>query len=228
MPRREASAPPENAEIGLFTSLPILWRESGGLADLLEPGGEPHWALAVLERYGRLRPLDTLAPSGGRLPLDGHAVLVLAQPRPLSPRENVALDRWVREGGRVLLFADPMLTGPSAYPLGDPRRPQDVVLISPILKRWGLELRFDETQRAGEHMAHARGESLPVNLPGSFALTPGARRCVLEAEGLLARCRIGAGRVVALADAALLEEAPPSRRAARARAFERMLALAGR
>ena len=51
----------------------------------------------------------------------------------------------MRGGGRVLLFADPMLTRHSAFALGDRRRPQDVVLLSPILARWRLELQFDES-----------------------------------------------------------------------------------
>lgn len=41
-------------------------------------------------------------------------------------------------------------------------------------------------------------------LPGRSALIEGSR-CTTQAQGLLAECRIGKGRVVALADAALLE-----------------------
>ena len=73
---------------------------------------------------------------------------MMIQPRPLSPQENVALDNWVAAGGRLLLFADPALTEDSAFAIGDRRRPQDVVLLSPILARWGLELELTRTSRS--------------------------------------------------------------------------------
>jgi len=217
--------------LGLFTSLPILWRESEGIADLLGPGASPHPALAVLARHGRVSALDTLADGAAALPLAGDGLLVMAQPRPLSPQENVALDSWVRAGGRVLLFADPMLTAHSSFAIGDRRRPQDVALLSPILARWGLALSFDEAQPAGERVAEPDGVTLPVNLPGRFAPVVDGN-CRISGDGLLARCAVGQGRVTALADAALFEEAdevdggaamPQARRDA---ALDRLLALA--
>lgn len=224
------------AEIGLFTSLPILWRETGEVRELLTSDAPPHWAQAVLAGRGTLRPLDTLANESGAgkpgtgkpgtLPLDRRALLIMAQPRPLSPSENVALDRWVRDGGRVLLFADPMLTAHSDFALGDARRPQDIVLLSPILSRWGLELRFDDGQPAGENYATIWNITIPVDLPGSFALLGKQARCTLAGNGLAARCRVGRGEVIAIADAALLDrdveaEALPLRRAA----LDRLLGL---
>jgi hypothetical protein len=191
--------------IGLFTSLPILWRETHDLSDLLRTDAPRHWALEVIERHGRVRPLDTLAAGDGKLPLARHGLLVVIQPRALAPQENVALDNWVRSGGRVLLFADPMLTSQSAFALGDRRRPQDVVLLSPILARWGLELRFDESQPYGERKVDVLGRTMPVNLPGSFAVVAGDPGCGIESQGLVARCRIGDGRLLAVADAALFE-----------------------
>lgn len=207
-------------EVALFTTLPILWAETPDLAGLLQNDAPPHWALAVLRRGGgQVVPLDTLL----RLPGDKR-LLVIAQPRPLSPQENVELDRWVRAGGRVLLFADPLLTHHSAYPLGDRRRPQDVVLISPILSRWGLVLQFDEAQPQGEREAEAFGEALPVNLPGRFAPFGGNPGCDLSGDGLGALCRIGRGRVLALADAALLESGgDPLADARRSAALEGLL-----
>jgi hypothetical protein len=129
----------------------------------------------------------------------------MAQPRALSPQENVVLDRWVRGGGHVLLFADPALTAESRFALGDMRRPQQMALLSPILTRWGLELRFDEDQPAGERLVDWAGSKLPVNQPGHFALLVQSGSCRLLAQGLGAHCRVGKGRVHALADAALLE-----------------------
>lgn len=216
--QRNRAAPEPVGDVGLFTSLPILWGEYGDLSELLTPKGEAHWAVGVLARRGALRPLDRLAP----LP-PGLGVVVMAQPRPLAPDENVALDQWVRAGGRVLLFADPMLTQHSQFAIGDRRRPEDTVLLSPILTRWGLQLHFDDTQPAGEQEVELFGEVIRVNLAGRFVPAQGASHCRVYAEGLAARCEIGAGAIVAIADAALLGPAGGAEADNRAAALNAML-----
>jgi hypothetical protein len=217
--RRPAAIP--DRPIGLYTSLPILWREAPGVAGLLGADSRPHWARAELARHGRLRSLDTLAGKDGKLPLAEGALLVLAQPPALAPQDNVALDDWVRGGGRVLLFADPMLTADSAFALGDPRRPQDIALLSPILARWGVSLVFDEDQPSGPRAVSLLGGDIPVDLAGRFVLSgPG---CRLLAQGLAARCPIGRGTVLAVADAALLEEGTGGDEATRSAMLDTLL-----
>jgi hypothetical protein len=172
---------------------------------LLRGDAPEHWALAALRSRGEIRALNTLA--GDPPPLAGLGLLVLAQPRALSPQENVALDDWVRRGGRVLLFADPLLTADSHFALGDKRRPQDVVLLSPILARWGLRLEFDEAQPAGPRAVPLLGGMLPVNMAGSMALAGRGEGCRRLSQGIAAQCRIGRGAVLIVADAALFEAA---------------------
>lgn len=196
---------PDDRVIGLYTSLPILWNEEASLGDYLGSDREAHWALAQMREHGVVKALDTLAPEGGALPLGKSDILILAQPLPLSPQENVALDDWVNDGGHVLLFADPMLTGESSYALGDRRRPQDIVLLSPILTRWKLDLQIDESQPLEEREIALSFGPIPVNLPGRFVSAKDGAQCQFEADGLLADCRIGNGRVLAIADAAMLE-----------------------
>ncbi len=183
--------------VGLFTSLPLIWGEGEDPQQLLASGQSPHRAKQALAAIGPIRPLDTL---DGLQP--GLKRLVIAQPRPLSPTENVALDNWLRRGGQLLLLADPMLTEPSVFPLGDPRRPQDIVLLSPILTRWKLELTFDEQQPAGVRLVAADGLTIPVNLAGTWR-SVGAT-CRIAGAGVLAICQVGQGRLVALADAEVL------------------------
>lgn len=186
-------------ELGLMGSIPIYWGESADIGALLDGGSEPHWARARLESGYRLRPLDTLDARS----LADLRFLMLAQPRPLSPEENVALDSWVRGGGRLLLFADPLLTGESRFAIGDRRRPQDVILLSPLLEHWGLTLQFDPEGLAGVRSVESVDGPIPVDLPGQFVADGG--HCALSAGSLLARCAIGKGRAVILADAALLD-----------------------
>lgn len=189
--------------LGLFTSLPIFWSEAGDMSEALDSSADPHWALAVLEDDHRLVPLDTLD--------DGELArlrdLVMAQPRPLAPAENVALDDWVRGGGRLLLFADPMLTGHSRFAIGDRRRPQDVVLLSPILTRWGLELQFDEDQGENERAARIGQSDVPIQLAGTLVPRAGGvgSRCKVSDAGLSASCTVGKGAVLVIADAAMLD-----------------------
>jgi hypothetical protein len=205
---------------GLFTSLPILWAESAELADMLRPQQSEHWAKPLIAAGGAVVPLDTLSSTS----LSGLRYLVLAQPRPLSPDENVALDGWVRRGGRLLLFADPMLTEETIFPLGDKRRPQDIAMVDPVLKHWGLELHSDERQAVGgEEMKSVRGIQVPVNITGILAVTD-AMHCRAWNEGLAAICKIGNGRVLVLADAAVLEREDAA--GMRAKALKKLLEAA--
>ncbi|MFC0588408.1 DUF4350 domain-containing protein [Novosphingobium aquiterrae] len=205
----------DRGPVGLFTTLPILWSEDPDVGAILKAQAVPHWARKVLAERGTVTAFDRLAAPGDAAPLGRTKRLILAQPRPLGPDENVALDNWVRGGGHLLLLADPALTEESNFAIGDPRRPQAVVLLSPILKRWGLDLLFDETQPYGDRTIRVGAIALPVNLSGHFAVRSGGT-CSVEGEGLLATCRIGKGRVTALADAAVLaqDDADGSRAAA--------------
>ncbi len=193
------------APLMLMGTVPIYWGESDQLSDLLSGSNDPHWARPVLERGFTLVPLDTLAPDqlaqgGGRL--------LLAQPRTLSAAENVALDDWVRGGGHVLLFADPLMTGESRFGIGDRRRPQDVALLSPLLGHWGLQLQFDDEQALGLVPGDAGVTGLPVNLPGRLVASAGGE-CRVLGDGLAARCQLGAGEALIVADAAVLDLAGP-------------------
>lgn len=194
---------PARPQLALMGTVPIYWGEVSGMGDLLFGTAEPHWARAVLETRSELVPIDYLSPEA----LAAHRYLLMAQPRGLTADENVALDAWVRAGGRLLLFADPMMTGESHFGIGDRRRPQDVVLLSPLLAHWGLELQFDPAQPEGlAHVDHV-GVPLPVNLRGRFLLRDGRDDCAVASDALLARCTLGQGQgqVLLVADAALLD-----------------------
>jgi len=205
--------PPGAGDLAVMGTIPIYWGERGEFADLLSADDHGHWARPVIEQTYRLRPLDYLSAPA----LQGYSRLLLAQPRGLSAEENVALDAWVRGGGQLLLFADPLMTGHSDFALGDRRRPQDTAMLSPILAHWGLELRFDEAQGAGRQMRAQvqaeTGDGVPLAVPteqaGHFAKLGAANECALLGEGLIAECRLGSGFAVIVADAALLDSDAP-------------------
>lgn len=218
----QAKHPDPRRATGLLTSLAILWAEAPDIAGMLGKDAPEHWARTLIAGGGRIVPLDTLAAQTGPAPLAGLRYLVIAQPRPLAPQENVALDAWVRGGGRLLLFADPLLTEASIHGLGDKRRPQDTVLLDPILNHWGLRLEFDSEDEFKEGPTLMMGMTVPVNVPGRLIATQPA--CRTWDQGELAICRIGKGRVTVLADAAVLEQDDPD--GARARALSALLKTA--
>ena len=192
----------ERPRLALMGTIPLYWGEAGDFGELLDSSNHAHWARAVVERDFALAPLDFLTAEA----LARYDYLLLPQPRALAGEENVALDAWVRDGGRVLIFADPMMTGESRFALGDRRRPNDVALLSPILAHWGLELRYDNAQDVDLHIADGEdGTSIPVNLPGSLKQVSGEECESARADGLIARCAIGAGHAVIVADAAMID-----------------------
>ena len=222
------SAAPEQTEVadaqvakpklGLFTTLPIYWGEGGDITAMLNSEGEPDWVRTELETKFEIVPLDTLEPEA----LEGLDRVLLAQPRPLAPSENVSFDQYLGNGGKAVILADPMLTRHSEFGIGDHRRPQDVVLLSPIFQRLGIELLFDEDQPEGERLVSQSGVNFPVNLPGRFEdrdTGEPSRRCTALEDGLIAQCVNGEGEAYLYADAALLdwegdEQVPEARKMA--------------
>lgn len=211
-----ATAPQERPQLGLMTSLPLYWPEDADLATIAAGHAVPPWPRRWIETRYRITPLDTLAPvpalspdAADTDPLAGLARLAVIQPRGLSPADNVALDEWVRGGGRLLMALDPVLTGEYAAPLGDPRRPVDSALIPPVVKRWGLEVFFpvlDDPAALPSESPIPGGSVVPVAAPGMIDLAPEAgARCTMMRGNAIAICAVGKGRVTLIADAALFE-----------------------
>lgn len=211
------SAPAPDAippvKLGLMTSLPLYWPLGTGIDALASGTAAVPWQRAALERAYLLEPLDTLSPIPGLTrdapetdPLAGLDFLAVVQPRGLAPADNVALDRWVRGGGQLLLALDPALTGEYDLPLGDPRRPVDAAPIPPVVARWGLAVGFDEGQERAVKADMLAGEALPLALAGVVRVTdPAAADCTIVAGGAAARCAVGKGRVTLIADAGIFE-----------------------
>jgi hypothetical protein len=172
----------------LLTSLPLVFGEDFSL----HGGGSP--ALKALETRYRVVPISVADPdelAKGRLLLMAHP---LAQ-----PAENlVALDDWVRAGGRVMRLADPMLEWPSKRPLGDALRPPPMFMDTGLLAHWGL--RLDAPDRRGPKQERLSG--FEVVTVSSGELSGG---CRIGRGGLVAHCSIGKGEATVIADADILD-----------------------
>lgn len=195
-------------EMMLMTSLPLIWGEAN-MADVLAGGAVPHPFYELLQRDYHVVPVDSLLPETVRLTQGNPDILLLAQPRPLTPVELVAVDDWVRAGGHAVILADPMLLWDSRYPIGDKRRPQAVSLLTPLFRRWGLDYTYDDDADAGLVSLEAGPYKVLGRGVGGFARAAQQDSAIADCEvadvPLLARCRIGKGRAILVADADLLD-----------------------
>jgi hypothetical protein len=180
--------PAERPALLLLTSLPLVFGEDFSLR---QSGSA---ALKALDSRYRVVPISVADPAElakGRLLLMAHP---LAQPA----EDLVALDKWVRGGGRVLLLADPMLEWPSERPLGDPLRPPPMFADTGLLAHWGL--RLDAPEDRGPRSEQLGGFDVMTVSPGQIF-----GRCEITRDRLTAHCAVGKGRATIVADADLLD-----------------------
>ena len=183
-------APGERPNLLLLTSLPLVFGEQFSL----QGGGSP--ALAALATRYRVVPISVT----GTADLARGRLLLMAHPAAQPAEDLVALDDWVRRGGRLLLLADPMLEWPSGRPLGDPLRPPLMFVDTGLLAHWGL--RLDAPDERGPALRKLGGYDVESVSPGRLV-----GGCEIEADASVARCRIGKGRAIVVADADFLDTA---------------------
>ena len=177
----------------LMTQLPIVWGAGGAF----DPNSRPAETYKALEREFAVAPLDALEPRS----LTGGRLILIAQPRLLAPEELVALDDWVRSGGRVLVLTDPHLAAAERMEAGNVARPPLAGLLAPLLRHWGLRL---DPRPPGARPAFVAGRRLGLDSPGWFAVSGTA--CRIVGAAWMARCRIGRGEALLVADADLLTD----------------------
>jgi hypothetical protein len=171
----------------LLTSLPVVFSDQFSLQ-----GGSP--ALTALQRRYRVIPISVTSPAE----LRKGRLLLMAHPLAQTAENLVALDAWVRAGGRVLLLADPMLEWPSSRPLGDRLRPPPMFMDTELLTHWGL--RLEAPERRGAQKRKLGGFEVLTDSPGTLT-----GKCDVSSDRLVAHCRIGHGRATVVADADLLD-----------------------
>lgn len=185
---REPGPRAERPELLLLTSLPLVFGEIFSL----EAAGSP--VLDALERRYQVRPIATVSAQA----LKGAELLLMAQPLAQPAEDLVALDQWVRGGGRLVLLADPMLEWSDSRPLGDPTRPPTMFMDTGLLGHWGL--RLDAPDERGDRPAALGGLEVTTRSPGSLH-----GGCQISADRLLARCKVGNGVALVVADADFLD-----------------------
>lgn len=189
-PVLSARPPAERPALMLLTSLPLLF----GDAFSLEAIGSP--ALAALQQRYRIVPISV----SSRAELARGRLLLMAQPLAQPAEHLVALDAWVRGGGRLMLLADPLLEWPGTHALGDPLRPPPTFADTGLLGHWGL--RLDAPEETGPRTGRIGAFEVMTASPGALVATGGT--CRVAAGGLTAHCPIGRGQATIIADADFL------------------------
>jgi hypothetical protein len=188
----------ERPPLMLATSLPLVFGERLSL----DGNGSP--ALTALEMRYRVLPIGVTDAAS----LRAAPLLLMAHANAQPAEALVDLDRWVRDGGHLLLLADPRLEWPSERPLGDRLRPSPMFTDTGLLGHWGLTL--EAPDRRGPQVRTLGGRAIVTNSPGRLS----GGECDTGSGGLVAHCRIGTGRATVIADADFLNvEAlgPPAR-----------------
>lgn len=189
--REHAGLPPrddiEKRQLLLLTTLPLVFPEEFSL----QGGGSK--AFAALETRYKVQLIGTTDAQS----LSQARLLLLAHPLAQPSEALVDLDRWVRDGGSVLLLADPRLEWPSKRPLGDKLRPPLSFADTGLLAHWGL--RLDAPDHGGPAQRELDGRHVIAVSPGILS---GA--CKIGKAGFVARCRVGSGRTTVVADADFL------------------------
>lgn len=193
----------ERPKLMLLTALPIVFPERLTLDAPESP------ALKLLRGRYRVIPISVTDAST----LDDNGLLLMAQPRAQPAQALVDLDQWVRDGGHVLLLADPALEWPSERPLGDLLRAPFAFADTGLLAHWGLKL--DAPEKLGSETRSVGGGTLQRRSPGHLVST--SRACAVSRDGLVAHCRIGRGLATVIADADFvspgqLQDHPANRR----------------
>jgi len=188
--RSQSQAQPDRAStrptLALLTGLPLAFGEGFTL------NAPRHPAMARLEAAFRVELID------GPEQLGSVRLLLAAQPRALTAERLVALDGWVRGGGRLLLLADPQLSWPTDLPLGDKQRPPFQYADTGLLARWGLRLEAPPPG-SGETRFAVGGHQVASPSAGSLERQRGS--CRVAPDRRTARCDLGRGSATIVADA---------------------------
>ena len=175
----------------LISGLPLV----NGERFAIDAVGSP--TLARLEQQFEVRPIAT----SDRASLRGGGLLLMAQPRAQPAEALVDLDAWVRNGGRVAILADPRLDWPSARAPGDALRPPFAFADTGLLAHWGVAL--DAPDVAGPADRRLEGHVVATSSPGTLRPV-GRGACVILDDGFVARCTLGKGAALIIADADFL------------------------
>jgi len=136
-------ANPKKTVVGVITDLPL-----DGQANPRTGQTSPPWL--IMQQMRELFDVRMLKQNAKTIPSDID-VLLIAQPREMTPQAAYAIDQYVLGGGRALVLVDPVSEITQFQAIGKKKKGLDEV--ATLLKSWGLK--FDRTKVATD-IAHAQ------------------------------------------------------------------------
>ncbi len=118
---------PEKRVVGIFSSLPIYGDEKQKL---------PRWTIAdTIEEFFEIRDLGTNTRN-----LDGLNVLMIIHPKDLKDETLFAIDQYVLNGGKAMIFVDPLAEGDRSKPAdpGSSVLPDLDSDLNKLTEQWGI------------------------------------------------------------------------------------------
>lgn len=134
---------PEKRRVGIVSSLPL-----DGAENPMTKQQSPAWA--IMNQIREFFDVEMLSGELTEVP-DRIDVLLLAQPKTMTPQAAYAVDQYVLKGGKVLALIDPMPEASMIHLLdvkGSGRAE-----LAKLIKAWGLD--FDPTKAAAD-IRHAQ------------------------------------------------------------------------
>ncbi|MBL8630232.1 MAG: Gldg family protein, partial [Rhodospirillaceae bacterium] len=125
---------PNQMKVGLITSLPL---EGGMTQGQFGMGGQPTPPWAIMEAMKDLFDVQMLDANLTEIPKD-VGILLMAQPENLSESAQYAIDQFVLNGGKALVFVDP--NAESANPMGGIQGGGSLDGAKKLLKAWGVTM----------------------------------------------------------------------------------------
>lgn len=191
-----------STKLALMSSIPLVLGEVN-VEQMAQGKSNPSAAYLSLKEHYDIIPVDAIDDR-----LSQFKMLLMAQARPLSSSELVALDKWVREGGGLIILSDAALQWHSEYALGDKRRPIFASLLSPLFAYWGLEqlLLLDNPN---EQILTMDDYQITTVTPSEWALKGNDAKdveCNLSDNKLEADCRVGKGRAILIGDSDFIND----------------------
>lgn len=196
---------PEPPRIGLYSGLPI----EGGFDMQAGRSSEP-WA--VYEQIEDLFDIESIEPGTDALPEDLD-VLVLIHPSEVSESLLKAIDRFVLDGGRLLVFVDPYAESDPGPEPGNPMAQMNMERSSSLgalFDAWGIEFSSDEfVADLGQalQVSMQRGQR-PVRHPAIIGVTRDNMNRDDVITGELDAVNLASGGRIALTEDSALELEP--------------------
>lgn len=195
---RPAAVPADAPVVTMLTGLPLRWSAGRDLAAMIAEGTNDDPALVRLTATGPVSLVDSIVDP---VPPRGSTLLI-AHPRALAPQELVAIDAFVRGGGRAVVLADALSGWPARHPLGDPRNAPVTSLLTPLLDHWGVTLGAAPSGESAAMPVDIDGARLRLFSAGRFDRLPTG--CGAYAGRRVALCSIGEGEAWLVGDADMI------------------------